>query len=141
MNWPLIIELAGQPVGQGRPRFVKATGRAYTPAHTAKYAAALKVAAGNAMAGLAPLDEALAVTVTASVPVPASWSGKKQAKALAGAIRPTSRPDGDNYLKIAQDACNTIVWRDDSVIVDARIVKVYSVRPALRIEVNLARAA
>jgi Holliday junction resolvase RusA-like endonuclease len=135
MIWPLVIELAGEPVGQGRPRFVRATGRAYTPAHTAKYAAAVRVAASDAMAGENPIEGAIALTVVASVPVPASWSGKKQRAAIAGAIRPASRPDASNYLKMAEDALNQVAWRDDAQVVDARIVKVYSARPALRIEI------
>jgi Holliday junction resolvase RusA-like endonuclease len=68
--------------------------------------------------------------------VPASWSNKKRDAALAGIVRHTGRPDFDNFAKIGCDALNGIVWADDSQIVEARIVKLYSESPSLRIEVQ-----
>ena len=37
----------------------------------------------------------------------------------------------DNILKAAADACNGIVWKDDSQIVTATIEKRYSTTPGL----------
>lgn len=84
---------------------------------------------------LAPTEKPVALLVHAFRPIPESWSKSEKARALAGNIRPTSRPDGDNYLKIV-DSLNEIVWRDDSQVVDGRVIKVYSDQPALRIEVR-----
>ena len=64
-----------------------------------------------------------------------SWSRRDQEAALAGGIRPTSKPDWDNHAKVT-DALNGIVWHDDSQVVDGRSIKVYSDSPALRIEVR-----
>lgn len=47
---------------------------------------------------------------------------------------PTSKPDPDNIMK-GLDALNEVVFRDDKQIVDARVIKSYSERPALRIEI------
>jgi Holliday junction resolvase RusA-like endonuclease len=68
-------------------------------------------------------------------PVPESWSRRDHELALVGGIRPTSKPDDDNYLKI-RDALNGIVWNDDAQCVDSRVLKFYSKRPALRIEIR-----
>src|SRR3546814_14800776 len=78
------FEVAGVPVAKGRPRFTR-KGFSYTPAHTRKYEDVLKLAAGQAMAGRNPFDEPLTVTVTAVLPITASWSRKRQAEAARGA--------------------------------------------------------
>lgn len=132
---PIVIVLAGEPRGSGRPRFSRKTGFAYTPPETRNYHAALRMAAQQAMASTPPLAGPLKVTVEAVFTVPASWSKRKRAAALAGVIRPTGKPDCDNILK-AIDGCNTVAWGDDAQIVDGRIVKLYGEAPYLRIEVS-----
>jgi Holliday junction resolvase RusA-like endonuclease len=96
----------------------------------------LAEAAGLFMRGRAPTENPVALLVHAFKPIPESWSKTDKAKAEAGAILPTSKPDGDNYLKAVQDALNEIVWKDDSQVVDARVIKRYSTEPAMRIEVR-----
>jgi len=83
-----------------------------------------------------PTEEPLCLLVHAFRSVPESWSDADKAKALAGNIVPTSRPDGDNYLKLVQDALNGVAYKDDSQIVDARVIKRYSDQPALRVELR-----
>lgn len=133
--FPIVIRLAGEPQGKGRPRFARATGRAFTPAATRSYESALRLAAQDAMGEHPPLEGPLFVTLTASMPIPASWSKKKQAAALAGGIWPETKPDADNLLKTI-DALNEVVWRDDKQAVVATVVKIYSARPELRIVVR-----
>ena len=84
---------------------------------------------------LAPTEKPVALLVHSFRPVPQSWSKTDQARALAANIRPTSRPDWDNYGKIT-DALNEVVWKDDSQVVDGRSLKYYSSDPALRIEIR-----
>ncbi|MCC6776660.1 MAG: RusA family crossover junction endodeoxyribonuclease [Hyphomicrobiales bacterium] len=129
------IVLGGTPQGKGRPRFVRATGHAFTPAATRRYESALRYAAQQAMGTSTPLDGPLCVVVVAIFPIPASWSGKKRAEALSGSLWPTVTPDADNLLKVL-DALNEIVWRDDKQVVDARVVKRYGERARLIIEVR-----
>ena len=130
------ISVPGAPVGKGRPRFVRVTGRTYTPAKTANYEAILAAAGGmvRMAIGEPPYDGPLQVRITAFMPVPASWSRKKQAAALEGAIRP-GKPDLDNIMKM-MDALNGIVWRDDAQIAEARLSKLYASEPRLEIEVE-----
>lgn len=132
---PIIIELSGAPVGKGRPRFVRSTGTAFTPAKTRSYESHLRLAAQEAMGSRRPIDGPISVRMTAALPVPKSWSKKDRAAALLGIIRPTSRPDADNYLKLC-DAFNEIVFRDDSQVVEASVRKTYSDKPSLRIEIR-----
>ena len=129
------IVLAGEPTGKGRPRFSRATGRAFTPQTTATYESALRYAGYKAMNGALPLEGPLTIEIGAFVPVPKSWSKKKAAAALSGELRPTSKPDRDNLAKMV-DALNEVVWRDDSQIVDWTIRKFYSDRPRLEVVVG-----
>lgn len=134
--------LRGEPHGKGRPRSRIAktkTGQSfiavYTPVETRAYEKALAWAGRAAMKGSTPIEGPIQVHITAVFGVPASWSSKKRDSALAGVVRPTGRPDFDNLAK-GIDALNGIIWRDDSQIVDARVLKIYGEEPLLRIEVR-----
>lgn len=129
------IVVEGAPIGKGRPRFVRRSGVAFTPAKTANYEAILAAAGAEAMRGKPPLDGPLQVHITAFMPMAVSWSRKKIAAAIDGSYRP-GRPDMDNILKIAADGLNQIVWRDDAQIAEARVSKLYDIHPRLEIEVR-----
>lgn len=138
----ITIRLAGVPEGKGRARstMIKPRGKPafisnYTPANTRRYESNLKFVAQEVMGERAPLEGPLKVCVFASFPVPASWSKKKQAAALAGQIRPTTKPDADNLMKVL-DALNQVVWRDDSQIVDGFVRKFYSETPGLAVTIE-----
>lgn len=137
---PVVVRLAGQPQGKARPRFSRANGRAFTPAHTRAYEAALRYAAQEAMGERSPMLGPLAVTVEAVMPIPASASKKFRAAALAGTERPTKKPDWDNFAK-ALDAFNEVVWRDDAQVCEGRVVKRYGDMPGLTITVLALEAA
>lgn len=131
------ITLDGAPVGKGRARFTSAGGfgRAYTPAKTRAYEAALSTVARKVMDGAEPISGPISLFVQARVAIPASWSKAKKQSARTGLIMPTSKPDWDNYGKIT-DALNGIVWIDDSQIVRGSVVKFYADDPALVVEVQ-----
>lgn len=152
------FELAGQPAHKGRHRsrlvipreawihtarssFISKDSvkkifiQQYPDPETERNEKVLAEVAALFMRGRAPSEEPLALVVHAFRPIPSSWSRRDQEAALSGAIRPTSRPDWDNYGKIT-DALNGIVWKDDSQVVDGRSIKYYSDKPALRIEVR-----
>lgn len=129
------ITLAGPPKGKGRPRFSRVSGHTYTPAATVSYESALRYAGYQAMEGRPPIEGALSIGIFAFIPVPKSWNKTRTCAALAGELRPTSKPDGDNLAKMV-DALNEVVWRDDSQIVDWSIRKFYSDRPRLEVTVS-----
>ena len=128
--------LAGAAVGKQRVRFVRATGRAFTPEKTVSYEGRLAHAASVAMAGSPPFEGPVVLEVDIYVAVPKSKSKKWKAAALAGEIRPTTKPDIDNIIKSAADGLNLIVWIDDSQIVQLQTAKFYSDAPRLEIAVR-----
>lgn len=128
------ISLLGPPQGKARVRFNRATGSAYTPERTVNYEGRLALAAQEAMTGQNLLLGPLSVSVQALVPIPASWSNRKKQAAESGELRPTGKPDLDNYAKML-DALNMIVWNDDSQIVELLVTKRYSPNPAMHIRV------
>ena len=105
---PVTIIVAGAPVPKGRPRMTR-RGFAYTPAATRKYEARGRLAAQEAMGDRLPIQGPCRLELRVELAVPASWSQKRKAAALVGDIRPTTRPDIDNYLKAAMDSINSIV--------------------------------
>jgi Holliday junction resolvase RusA-like endonuclease len=129
------IVLLGKPVAKGRPRFNTETGVAYTPEKTRTYEQMLRLAATDVMAGRAPLEGPLQVDMLVVVPIARSWPKKKQEAARSGALRPTSKPDWDNFGKVV-DAANMVVWVDDGQIVDGRVRKEYGDRPRMEIRVS-----
>lgn len=121
----------GQPVPKGRPKFAR-RGKAvvaYTPAKTVAYETLVQRAATAAMAGRAPTARPVMLVVSLALQVPASWSKKRQAMAIAGTIRATKKPDADNVLKGLKDGCNGIVWRDDAQVVSIELSKSYGAVP------------
>ncbi len=109
----------------------------YTPPATRTEEGVIRMVAAEAMAGRAPLAGPLELKFAIWLPIPQSWSNKKRAAALAGAILPTTKPDWDNGGKIT-DSLNGIVWNDDSQVTDAHVWKRYSDRPRVVIEIRTA---
>jgi Holliday junction resolvase RusA-like endonuclease len=132
----IVITIPGAPVAKGRPRMTR-TGRAYTPAKTRAAEGYMRHAIA-AQAGQPMLEGALQVSVLAMLPIPASWSRKKQQDAAAGVLRPIGKPDGDNIAKSVCDAANGILWRDDGQIVSLHVSKTYSDKPGTMLVVELA---
>lgn len=135
--------ISGNPVAKGRARSARLpNGQTmhYTPAKTRMAENTIRALIMQQWGIRPPLDEAIELDVINYIAVPKSWSTKKRAAALAGQIRPTSRPDFDNYQKLACDALNGLVYRDDSLIVDGRSRKFYAETPRVAISINRIRA-
>ena len=82
------------------------------------------------------LQGALAVRLDVAMAVPAAWSAKRRAEALAGAVKPAVKPDVDNLSKTILDALNGVLWRDDAQVVDLHITKRYAAEPQTVITVR-----
>lgn len=121
----ITFRVMGQPVGKARPRVTRA-GRVYTPKKTEQAEDDIRAMATYAMCGDPPLAGPLELTVRFLMAVPASWSKAKQRQAYEWEIQPTGRPDLDNLLKTVMDACNNIVYADDSQVVSIRASKRYA---------------
>jgi Holliday junction resolvase RusA-like endonuclease len=132
----------GQPTAKGRARHRVVRTKAgrefvqtYTPLQTASYENLVRLAAQEAMAGRPPLQGAVELQLRLDMSVPASWSRKKRLTALAGYVRPTTKPDCSNVLKAIEDAMNGIVWVDDVQAVEVRISKRYAEKPGATVRV------
>lgn len=133
----IAFTVPGQPQGKGRAKIVKIGGfsRMATPAHTVAYEGLVAHAAHAAIAGRPLLDTPVTVTMRIECQVPASWSQKKQRMALLGELRPGSKPDADNVIKAIFDGCNAVLWRDDSLVCELHMHKLYSATPGVWVEV------
>ena len=130
----LSITIPGVPVAKGRPRATSFGGHArmYTPGKTRRYEDLIRLEGGRAMEGRALLAGPLTVFVRAFLPIPKSMSKAKHIAAAEGALRPTTRPDCDNFSKVI-DGLNGIAWTDDSQIVTLVSAKYYSEHPRLEL--------
>ena len=96
--------------GKGRPRFVRATGRAYTPDKTAEAMAAIRAAWLDETDERAPSGTPVTVAITATRPLPKSRPKRVMREA------DTVKPDADNIAKCVLDALNGVAWDDDTQV-------------------------
>lgn len=124
------------PKAQMRVRFARG-GRTYK-------AKGQKVAEESIMVFLSqhqpdtPLEGPLFLGMKAFLPIPRSKPQKFKKAALAGAIRPTVKPDLDNLLKNIKDCMTSMgFWGDDKQVVEylPGTGKYYSMKPRWEIEI------
>lgn len=130
--------IPGQPVAKGRPKFTAAGGfgRAYTPKKTRDYETIVAAIARKAMGELSPSARPIEIMLELRVEIPASWTKAKRLAASMGTVRATKKPDADNVLKGIKDACNGIVWVDDSQVVVLTVRKLYAAEPCVIVAVR-----
>lgn len=97
----------------------------------AVYQRALQWRAKAEMNGRQPSAMPIAVRFFAILPIPSSWPNKKRDAAL----HPTYKFDVDNIFKLAADAFNGIIYKDDGQIVRLLAVKEYGEKPGIIFEV------
>ncbi|WP_175908324.1 RusA family crossover junction endodeoxyribonuclease [Burkholderia sp. BCC1640] len=141
----VVFVVPGKPVAKGRPRFARhgAHVRTFTPEATERYENLVKMAARAAMRDDEPYAGPVRLIVDIGVPIPASWSQRRQREAAAGVIGATKKPDADNVVKALKDGMNGVVYGDDGQVVDLWVSKRYAATPGVRIEaieLNLQRA-
>ena len=103
--------------GKGRPRFVRATGRAYTPDKTAEAMAAIRAAWTDTTDERAPKGTPVSVTIMTTRPLPKSRPNR------VGREADVFRPDADNLAKCALDALNGVAWDDDTQVTRLNVMK------------------
>ncbi len=135
----ILMTLYGNPVVQGRPRFSRQGGfvKTYDPIKSRTYKALIRLELQPLLSDpdFTPIDKACCLNLKVFRALPKSFSKKKREEALLGYIRPTTKPDTDNYVKGVLDALNGTALKDDSVVCEIFARKFYSERP--RIEVVL----
>jgi Holliday junction resolvase RusA-like endonuclease len=124
------------PVAQPRQRH-NARGHSYIPSShpVHSFKATARLAAEQAYQG-PPLEGALYVHVVFVMPRPQAMCWKRKPTPREWH---TGRPDADNLAKSVWDACNGILWRDDSQIAVCRVEKVIAAgdeQPRVEIQIQ-----
>lgn len=134
MRYTISLAIPGPPRAKQRARVTR-RGITYTPKETTSYETLIRhtFSAMNPDWVPIPRDRPVAMSITVIVPIPASAPKRKRELMIAGNIRPTSRPDWDNYGKIVSDALNGLFFTDDSQVVDGSVHKYYGESPGLNI--------
>jgi|SRR5690606_31633029 len=127
----------GEPLAQGRPRATSVNGhvRMYDPKKSRDYKNYIRLAASE----YAPdklLEGPIALELRVYRPIPKSFSRRKTELAENGDIRPTTKPDVDNYVKSVKDALKNVIWKDDSQVVRILVEKFYSQKPRIEIVIE-----
>lgn len=138
----VVITLLGRPT-PGTQQKHTANGVRFIPKRQTiamdelKHAATQAMFIGGYSAVMRPmLTGPLQLTLLAEMPIPQTWSKKKQAAAIAGAIWPTTKPDLKNLLWLAEDALKSVVYADDNIICKHNTIKRYSAHPKIVITVE-----
>lgn len=128
MTWHQLgrFQVPGDPQGKGRPRFVRATGRAYTPADTLHYEDRVAKIAALVFDGK-PIP--LGADVPVKLEIAATFTRPKRLfrrKDPMGRIYATrTRVDADNIGKTIGDALQRILFADDRQVVELTVTKHY----------------
>jgi Holliday junction resolvase RusA-like endonuclease len=125
------IVVYGEPVPQGRPKFVRIGNHVHTydPEKSRSYKQLVRFWVTQHLKkidGFKPYENALCVDLTFFLGIPSSWTKKRKLEASQGQIRPTKKPDTDNLVKCVTDSCNGLLWVDDSIITDLTARKRYT---------------
>lgn len=131
------IVVPGEPVPQGRPKFTtKPFIRAYDPPQSVAYK---KMVARYAMQHKPTqlLEGSLSLHIDIYKQTLKSFSKKKSELAEARLLRPTTKPDADNYAKGPMDALKGIIWKDDGQVVELMARKFYSANPRIEITIKV----
>lgn len=132
------MTVLGEPVAQHRPRITTAGKfpRMYKTASDTNYREKLYWEAKQLKMKPIPRPTQIYVDVKIFRAIPKSFFQAKRSLAIKGAIRPTTKPDIDNFLKQIFDAFNGLIWEDDAQIVTVYAWKFYGEVPRLELEIN-----
>lgn len=104
--------------GKGRVRFVRATGRTYTPDATAEAMELIRMAYAKESQGLmAEKGVPVRVSITTARPMPKSRPKRVEEEP------DVYKPDVDNVAKLVLDALNGVAWADDTQVTTLTVQK------------------
>lgn len=116
----------GEPVAKGRPKLSRYG--TYTPKKTKEYEEHIKQE-WRKNGYKEPLTGAVMVDIVFHRSIQKSGSKAVKTAKLTGKVKPTVKPDLDNYIKAVLDGLNGLAWVDDSQIVNISATKEYSLEP------------
>jgi Holliday junction resolvase RusA-like endonuclease len=142
MTEPIRFTVRGLPVPQGTARAFMAGGRARiaTDSNRANspigaWRAAIRNEAQIAMGERPLIGDAVALSVSFTLPRPQGHFGVRGLKPSAP-LWVTKKPDIDKLLRALLDGMTNVVFRDDSLVCDVRMTKVYGDAPGVSVEVT-----
>lgn len=133
----------GEVKAKQRPRFARRGNyvASYTPEQTVNYENLVKLSYQQAHKGfIYSRDIPLELEVIVYKSIPKSFSKKKTAQALNNELRPTTKPDIDNVVKLISDALNKVAYEDDKQIVKIKCEKYYAEKDYALIRINEVRS-
>ena len=135
MTFMVTFKVDGTPVPKGRARYARRGNfiSTYTPEKTRTYETLIKDAAIEAMGSSEPLETPVSLYLYIRVPIPKSCTKKRLEAISNGSEKPIRKPDGSNILKSVEDGMNSVVYKDDSQIINIHVTKVYSSLPGVDI--------
>ena len=135
MTFMVTFKVDANPVGKQRARYVKRGNfvQAYTPEKTRTYETLIRESAKQAMGESEPLETPVSLYLYIRVPIPASATKKRLQAISDGTEKPIRKPDASNILKSVEDGMNSVIYKDDSQIVNIHVTKVYSSLPGVDI--------
>lgn len=109
----------GEPKSKLRPQFRRMGGfvSTYTPKKTKLAEDHIMVIASQHIPNTL-ITGPILLSVRAYRSPLKSFSKKKLAMALSGEMRPITKPDLDNYVKLVKDALNGLIWKDDAQVIE-----------------------
>ena len=136
MKTTIMLNIPGEPVPQGRPRFHSRNGfvSVYDPPASKKYKEYVANFAKEHYAWN-PIEGMVMMNCNFYLPIPKSWPKKKQEMARNHEIRPSAKPDWDNYAKAMCDGLNGVLYKDDGQIVESSVKLFYCDEPRAEVEV------
>ena len=127
----ILIEISGDPVPWAAHRGYGK--RAFNPRkeQREKYQWQIKAQYNQ----LKPMEGPIKVDYTYFVGIPKATSKVRRMQMLNGMMHPITRPDIDNYDKFLSDCLTSIVWVDDSQVIEKMSRKIYGEREKTIIKV------
>ena len=129
----------GKPQGKARARtfYNSRAGKmqSITPEKTKSYEDLIRwkyKAAGGKYYG----EKTLQVVIRAYYPIPKGFSKAKVNDAIERKLRPITKPDCDNIIKVVLDALNGVAYYDDKQVICVSCNKYYAQQGYLCVDIN-----
>lgn len=124
----------GEPVSAGRPRFARRGNyvSTYDPPKSKQAKQVIASLAKKEATGEL-IEGPIMVEAYFYKAMPKAFSKTKKKQGIDGTLRPVTKPDTDNYVKLLLDAINGIFYKDDNQVVDVIGHKYYTDKPRTEI--------
>ncbi|EOU1115015.1 RusA family crossover junction endodeoxyribonuclease [Clostridium perfringens] len=117
-----MVVVTGKIRGKARPRVCR--GHAFTPKDTVEYEKLVRECYKQQDGRY--LEGPIKALIIAYYKIPKSYSKKRIQDIREGLEQPVKKPDADNIAKIILDSLNGVAYKDDSQIIELRVIKRYT---------------